>query len=105
MTTTQLIIICVTSVAIAALLRGGRAPAAADRDELVGLDVVVNTRRPDEMSARGVVVRANDDWLILRDATFLHASGGEPADGFVRIPRSAISTVQQITVTSDVGRA
>lgn len=65
---------------------------------LVGKTVVVNTRRPDDQSVRGVLVAQHADRLILRDAVFLHKTGSIDAGGFIHMPLLGISTVQEIVV-------
>lgn len=63
--------------------------------------VLVNTRRPDDQTIRGVVYGEYADRLTLVDAVHLH-QGAEgkvievPADGLVHVPTASISWIQEI---------
>lgn len=63
---------------------------------MAGKTVVVNTRRPDDQTFRGVVVGDHADRLILREAVVLHSGGGTDLAGLVHLDRIGISTVVEI---------
>lgn len=63
---------------------------------LSGREVTVNTRRPDDQTIRGVVVRDTARWLVLRGATYITPEAETPIDGpSLRIPQSNVAFVQE----------
>lgn len=64
---------------------------------LIGKTVVVNTRRPDDQTVRGVLVAHHADRLTLSDAVVVHGAGSSVAvTGLIHVPLIGISTVQEI---------
>lgn len=62
---------------------------------LEGRHCVVNTKRPDDQSIRGVVSEQYDDGgLLLRAAAYLEPGGQELDAGDVYLPGSSVSSVQ-----------
>lgn len=80
----------------AVTLRSQLAPAPS----LAGKTIVVNTRRPDDQSIRGILVARHADQVTLREVIYIHQSGDQPAAGLVHIPIEAISWMQEIEAIS-----
>lgn len=103
MTTTQLIIVCVTGLtalggsllALYAII--GRQVQLQNRfDSLeVGLPVVVNTR--DDQSIRGVVLRDDHGGIRIGSAHYMRGQRDQPLGGVVRVPRDNVSWVQDLS--------
>lgn len=111
MSTTQLIILCLTALAALVIYtetakqrdaaRTTRRDAGQD-SRLLGRDVVAHTR--DGQSVRGIVAAEYSDELVLRAATYLAATGRTPADGLVHLPKP-LSSLQEITLVEQVPSA
>ncbi len=67
---------------------------------LLGEMVVVNTHRPDDQSLQGILVTADNGWLVLRAASRLDVKGGVakwedlPADAAV--PERSVSWIVKV---------
>jgi hypothetical protein len=53
---------------------------------LVGKTVVVNTKKPDDQTFKGIVYAQYADRLTLRNAVAVTSLGEEPAPGLVHVP-------------------
>lgn len=63
---------------------------------LTARTVIVNTRRPDDQTIRGVLVAQHADRLTLRDVVYLHGSAERAVDGIVHVPAANVAFVQEI---------
>lgn len=79
-------------------------PVAPPRDELerfLGLEVIVNTRRPDDQAVKGTLLDVGAAWLELRNPTWLPTSAGAgeeaPMGGTALIGRDHVAYVQALS--------
>jgi hypothetical protein len=99
MTTAELIIICVTVLALAAIVafvagwapHPRRAPEAVDAEP--GAGVVLHLG--DGVSLRGEVVAAAGEW-VLRDAEILVGGQAQPVGGQVRVDPGHVAWWQEL---------
>jgi hypothetical protein len=63
---------------------------------LVGRTVVVNTRRPDDQTIRGVLHGQYADRWTLRDAAYVDGGSEHPVRELVHVPVTNIAFVQEI---------
>ena len=76
---------------------GGLAKERTPGPSLVGRTLVINTRKPDDQTIRGVVHGQYPDRWTLRDATLVTPLGEQPVPGGVyHVPLEKISGAQQI---------
>lgn len=77
------------------------APAPDELERFLGLEVIVNTRRPDDQAVRGTLIDVGAVWLELRRASWLPTSSNAgkeaPMDGSALIPRSHVAYVQALS--------
>jgi len=97
-TTTQLIIVCATVLALAALALSG----SASRAQGAGVDtapprtgnrVTVHTKKPDDQTLFGVLVGDYADRLVLEDAEYVTPAGGEPIPGVQHVATRDIAWI------------
>lgn len=99
MTTLQLLIVCLTVIVVFAISSATILVKSRSHGSLspVGKTVVVNTRKPDDQSIRGVIHAFDPELIVLRDAIFLEHGGNQhAAAGLVSIPRAGVSSMQEI---------
>lgn len=111
MTTIQILIVAVAAIVIAVIAAAASVDAevevarvAGPQDpapSLVGETVVVHTRKPDDQSIRGIVACDYADKLVLREASYVHASGLQPAKGEVEVLKVGISTTQRLAAPAE----
>lgn len=77
----------------------------AQPDELVGRELVVHTRRPDDQSIRGVCVYSDALELRLIGAQYLSGREGAPLGGEVRILRAHVAFSQVLDAPELAGAA
>lgn len=63
---------------------------------LVGKTVVINTRKPDDQTIRGVVHGQYPDRWTLRDAVYVTGVGDQPIDGLEHVPVANVAFAQEI---------
>lgn len=71
----------------------------AELEELLGTEVLINTRRPDDQSVRGVLTEAGPRWLRLERAAYVPSTPGgqeEPLAAGALVPREGIAYVQPL---------
>jgi hypothetical protein len=99
MSTSQLIIICLTAIAIAAIAAAAWVFTHMHDDgeeELepparVGHRVTVHTKQPDDQTIFGVLVGDYADRIVLEDAEYVTASGATPISGQQHIATADIA--------------
>jgi hypothetical protein len=72
---------------------------------LVGRTVVVNTRKPDDQTIRGVLHGQYADRWTLRNAVYVTGVGETPAAQLVHVPVANIAFVQEIEPPGQFGRS
>lgn len=65
--------------------------------KISGRTVVINTRRPDDQTIRGVIHGQYADRWTLRDAILITPIGEQPMQGLQHIPVANIAFVQELT--------
>lgn len=68
----------------------------------VGREIVAHTRRPDDQSIRGVLVRVDAAWLELGHAVYVGEEREVPIGGVVLLPRRELAFVQILGAAGEV---
>jgi hypothetical protein len=63
---------------------------------LSGRTIVIHTRKPDDLTLRGILHAQHADRWTLRDAVVVTAAGDRPAGGLQHVPVANISWAQEI---------
>lgn len=88
------ILIVLAAVGVGLFVAGVVTAVASYLRPLRGREVTVNTRRPDDQSIRGVLVREGR-YLELRNARYLTREGETPIEGTAHVPRDNVAFVQE----------
>jgi hypothetical protein len=73
-----------------------RASSLAPGPSLVGKTVVINTRKPDDQTIRGVLHGQHADRWTLREAVYVPVAASSRPTNLVHVPTANIAFVQEI---------
>jgi hypothetical protein len=76
--------------------RKSKLEVVAPGPSLVGKTVVINTRKPDDQTIRGVVYGQYADRWTLRDASYVTGVGERPIENLAHVLRENIAFVQEL---------
>jgi hypothetical protein len=94
--TVIVLLVLVALAAIAALAFVALRSVFTPGPTLTGRTVVVNTRKPDDQTIRGILHAQHADRWSLRAAVVVTGVGEQPARGLVHVPVENIAFVQEI---------
>lgn len=92
MTTVQLIIVCVTALGLAGIAAFARGPLGSRGGVTLGVPVTVRTRRPDDQTLHGILIKQSRGYLTLADAEYVTSEGPVSLQASVtRVPREHVA--------------